>query len=72
MPTSDNRLPRFGMVAALLAPFRGTVLHYAVAYLDAVVLGATRDMLDRQVRGLRKCHRVINPSSKIHAAGTDD
>ena len=37
-------------MASILAPFRGTVLHYAVAYLDAVVLGATRDMLDRQVR----------------------
>ena len=33
----------------LLAPFRGTALHYAAAYLDAVCLGAVRDMSDRQV-----------------------
>ena len=43
----------------LLAPFRGTALHYAVAYLDAVMLGAARDMLDRQVhvlcRGCEDC-----------------
>jgi len=32
-----------------LAPFRGTALHYAAAYLDAVCLGAVRDMSDRQV-----------------------
>ena len=32
----------------LLAPFRGTALHYLVAYLDAVCLGAARDMADRQ------------------------
>jgi hypothetical protein len=37
------------MLSSLLAPFRGTALHYAIAYLDAVMLGAARDMLDRQV-----------------------
>jgi hypothetical protein len=33
----------------LAAPFRGTVVHYALAYVDAVCFGAVRDMADRQV-----------------------
>lgn len=40
---------RLSALKQLAAPFRGTVLHYAVAYLDAVCLGAVRDLADRQV-----------------------
>ena len=49
------------MLRRALEPFRGTAVHYAVAYLDAVLLGAARDMADREVRILQ--------SSPQHAVG---
>ena len=38
------------MLRRALEPFNGTAVHYAVAYIDAVFLGAARDMADREVR----------------------
>ena len=46
------------MMQQILAPFRGTALHYMVAYVDAVCLGAVRDMADRQVMFRTRCHEA--------------
>jgi hypothetical protein len=48
-------------LSSLVAPFQGTALHYAVAYLDAVMLGAARDMLDRQVHVLCRGCEDLDP-----------
>ncbi len=49
------------MLRRALEPFNGTAVHYAVAYIDAVFLGAARDMADREVRVLQSFpqHAVI-------------